>query len=203
MEAKSPAPPSTPPQSIVQDIQQPGNPVIFKSDPPKTIRLNFSSHTIKTVLAGFVMLFLVGGVGVGVYLVGQQQQVKSRASNNDPIPENLSAIVPKNVVSQTATKSAQASSPATASAVGTLANIVIPELESSAEAEENGTGSAQMSGVYDFNGDNTANSIDLSIMYAGWGTPKNDQQKKADMNSDGIINGIDYSIFLPHFNSTL
>lgn len=51
----------------------------------------------------------------------------------------------------------------------------------------------------DFNGDGRTNSIDLSIMYSGWGSPKTDIQKKADLNNDGVVNGIDYAIFLPKF----
>lgn len=202
MEAKKTPSSASPPQSIAQEIQMPGNPVIFKSDPPSSVGVQVSSHTVKTVLASFVMLFLVGGVGVGVYLVGQQQQIKSRASNEqssstNEIPDNLSAVVPKNVVNQSATKSAQATgSASTASGSGSLESIVIPEIDSSPSA-------IPVEESYDFNGDNAANSLDLSIMYAGWGTPENDQQNMADINKDGTINGIDYSIFLPHFNSTL
>ena len=51
----------------------------------------------------------------------------------------------------------------------------------------------------DFNGDGKTNSVDLSILYSGWGTPQSDVQKKADLNKDQIINGIDYSSFLPKF----
>jgi hypothetical protein len=202
MEVKKPESPASPPQSIIQEIQMPGNPVIFKSDAPSSVGLKVSSHTIKTMLASFVMLILVGGVGVGVYLVGQQQKVKSRASNEqssstNEIPDNLSTVVPKEVVSQSATKSAEATrSSRTASGSGSLNSIVIPQTDSSVSAIPDKES-------YDFNGDNAANSLDLSIMYAGWGTPKNDQQRKADINKDGTVNGIDYSIFLPHFNSTL
>jgi len=52
---------------------------------------------------------------------------------------------------------------------------------------------------YDFNGDSAINAVDLSIMYSGWGTPTTDTQKKADLNNDGVINGLDYSQFLPQF----
>lgn len=51
----------------------------------------------------------------------------------------------------------------------------------------------------DFNSDSLVNSVDLSIMYSGWGNPKTEVQKKADLNGDGIINGIDYSLMLPKF----
>jgi hypothetical protein len=37
-------------------------------------------------------------------------------------------------------------------------------------------------------------------MYGGWGTPKTELQSKADLNGDGLINGIDYSQFVQHFN---
>jgi hypothetical protein len=202
MENKSTSTPPTniPPASIAQDIQLPGNPVIFKSDNSSKASLHLPTPNLKVALASFVMLFLVGGVGVGVYLVGQQQQLKSRASN-ETLPENLSAVVPKNVINQSATPSAkEASSSAQSSSSASLNNLVIPPLDSSISAELSSSASAE---VYDFNDDLAANSMDLSIMYAGWGQPKNDQQKKADLNKDGTINGIDYSIFLPFFNKPL
>jgi hypothetical protein len=202
---KSPPSPNTPPASIAQDIQVPGNPTIFKSEKPASVNLNIGAPKLKLALASFVMLFLVGGVGVGVYLVGQQQQIKSRASNND-IPENLSAVVPKNIVNQSATPSAKAASASAqpvSSSSGSLNNLVIPPLDASISGSFSASEAASLTEVYDFNGDETANSIDLSIMYAGWGTPKNDQQRKADLNEDGTINGIDYSMFLPYFNKHL
>lgn len=208
MEAKVPNPPNVPPQSIIQDMQVPGNPVIFKSENSAKANFHIKSPNLKIVLASFVMVFLVGGVGVGVYLVGQQQQIKSRASSNDIVPKNLSAIVPQNVVNQTATPSAKTPLPSSqtnnqSTESSTLTNITIPELDSSLSASINSSESATLIESYDFNNDSAANSIDMSIMYAGWGTPKNDQQKKADLNGDGIINGIDYSIFLPNFNKPI
>jgi hypothetical protein len=188
----------------VNDIPQAGNAVIFKADSPAGSSITMPKLNIKLALASFLMFFLVGGVGVGVYLVGQQQQVKSRASND--VPENISAVVPKNVVN-TATASAQPASasakPSQTTASSSLANISIPEFDSSASAGFTSSESAELSDMYDFNDDSAANSVDLSIMYAGWGTPKNEEQKNADLNGDGIINGIDYSIFLPHFNQPL
>lgn len=197
--------PNTPPASIAQDIQVPGNPTIFKSEKPSSVNLNIKAPNLKLALASFVMLFLVGGVGVGVYLVGQQQQIKSRASNNE-LPENLSAVVPKNVVNQSATPSAKAASASAqtiSSSSGSLNNLVIPPLDASISGSFSASEAASLIEVYDFNDDDTANSMDLSIMYAGWGIPKNDQQKRADLNSDGTINGIDYSMFLPYFNKHL
>ncbi len=202
---KNTSTPNTPPASIAQDIQVPGNPTIFKSEKPSSVNLNIGAPKLKLALASFVMLFLVGGVGVGVYLVGQQQQIKSRASNND-IPENLSAVVPKNIVNQSATpsaKSASASAQPVSSSSGNLNNLVIPPLDASISGSFSASEAASLTEIYDFNDDDTANSIDLSIMYAGWGTPKNDQQKRADLNEDGTINGIDYSMFLPYFNKHL
>jgi hypothetical protein len=193
MESKVPPPPP----SQIADIPQAGNPVIYKADKPVGNHLSLPQPNLKLTLASVVMLFLVGGVGVGVYLVGQQQQIQSRASNE--IPNNLSAVVPKNVVNS-ATPSA---TPATASSAGSLTNITIPELDSSDSADLSSSESALMSDIYDFNGDQAINSLDLSIMYAGWGTPKNDPQKNSDLNGDGIINGIDYSIFLPQFSKPI
>lgn len=52
---------------------------------------------------------------------------------------------------------------------------------------------------FDFNSDSKVNSVDLSIIYSAWGNPQSELQKKADINGDGIVNGLDYSLFLPHF----
>lgn len=59
--------------------------------------------------------------------------------------------------------------------------------------------SVQLKDPSDFNGDGITNSIDLSLMYSGWGNPETDGQKKADLNKDGVINGIDYAQFVPKF----
>ena len=50
---------------------------------------------------------------------------------------------------------------------------------------------------FDFNSDDQINSIDLSVLYSAWGTPETEAQKKADFNGDGVVNGLDYSKFLP------
>lgn len=192
MEAKK----TPPPAPVAQDLPQPGNSVIFKSDASNSNSLSFSIPHLKPILASLVMLFLVGGVGVGVYLVGQQQQVKSRADEN--LSENVTSVVPKELVNQSATPSAQASASASiqplASSSADLSDIQMPDLEVSSTASEEAS-----LGSYDFNDDSLVNSVDLSIMYSGWGVPRNDLQKGADINQDGTINGIDYSLFLPHF----
>lgn len=191
MEAKAPAPI----QTQTQSQQPPGQAVVFKATQTAGKGMSFSPHAAKTVLASLVMLFLVGGVGVGVYLVSQQQQIKSRASNE--IPENLSAVVPKNAVNP-ASPSAQ-TSPQSSTTSSDLNSIVIPELE---ESETTASEAATFVESYDFSDDGIVNSVDLSVMYSGWGTPKNEIQHQADLNGDGIINGIDYSLFLPHFSQT-
>jgi len=66
-------------------------------------------------------------------------------------------------------------------------------------AELSGTSSTSNDKASDFNDDGFINSIDLSLLYSGWGNPKTDVQKKADLNQDGVINGVDYSFFLPKF----
>lgn len=53
---------------------------------------------------------------------------------------------------------------------------------------------------YDFNSDFEVNSIDLSVIYSAWGKPQTDLQKRADLNGDGAVNGLDYALFLPHLN---
>lgn len=59
------------------------------------------------------------------------------------------------------------------------------------------TNSGQTGINFDFNSDEEINSIDLSVVYSAWGTPDTDLQKKADVNGDGVVNGLDYSLFLP------
>jgi hypothetical protein len=51
---------------------------------------------------------------------------------------------------------------------------------------------------FDFNDDGQVNSVDLSLVYSAWGEPETDTQKKADINGDGVVNGLDYSKFLPY-----
>lgn len=51
--------------------------------------------------------------------------------------------------------------------------------------------------AFDFNSDSEVNSIDLSVLYSAWGNPQSELQKKADVNSDGVVNGLDYAQFLP------
>lgn len=61
------------------------------------------------------------------------------------------------------------------------------------------TSSASTSrGEFDFNADNQINSIDLSVLYSAWGKPETEVQKKADINGDGVVNGLDYAKFLPN-----
>lgn len=74
--------------------------------------------------------------------------------------------------------------------------IVTEVLQSTASAQSSG---ATSTGSTDFNNDGLTNSIDLSVLYSGWGDPETDTQKKADLNNDGKINGMDYAVFLPKF----
>lgn len=61
------------------------------------------------------------------------------------------------------------------------------------------TSSALSSGSeFDFNLDNQINSIDLSVLYSAWGEPETEVQRKADINADGVVNGLDYAKFLPN-----
>lgn len=175
---------STPPQPFDQ-------PVVFKAEGSSGNGTSITFNSAKTILASFLMLFLVGGVGVGVYLVGQQQQLKSKASND--IPENLSAVVPKNALN-TPSPTTQATSAAINSDSEDGSDT------SASDSDEDASESAEVDNLYDFSDDGIVNSVDLSVMYSGWGIPQNDNQRKADLNKDGIVNGIDYAIFLPHFN---
>ncbi len=52
---------------------------------------------------------------------------------------------------------------------------------------------------FDFNSDSLINSIDLSVVYSAWGNELDtDLKKKADLNGDGTVNGLDYALFLPN-----
>lgn len=57
--------------------------------------------------------------------------------------------------------------------------------------------SASIPVEFDFNSDNQINSIDLSVLYSAWGEPETAVQRKADINGDGIVNGLDYARLLP------
>ena len=76
-----------------------------------------------------------------------------------------------------------------------------PSSSSEPDALLNSSDSAtlQTSASSDFNNDGRTNSIDLSVMYSAWGKPETDVQKKADLNKDGTVNGMDYAAFLPEF----
>lgn len=77
----------------------------------------------------------------------------------------------------------------------------IPESSASAQTNETLQPASQsgnlINGEFDFNSDNQINSVDLSVLYSAWGTPETETQKKADINGDGVVNGLDYSKFLP------
>ena len=70
-------------------------------------------------------------------------------------------------------------------------------LDTPAASESATTTDAETS---DFNSDGLTNSLDLSLLYSGWGDPETDAQKRADLNNDGKINGLDYSQLLTDFN---
>lgn len=83
---------------------------------------------------------------------------------------------------------------------------VIPESSASAKVQDitrieetlqPSSQSAALVSEFDFNSDDRINSVDLSVLYSAWGTPETEIQKKADINGDGVVNGLDYARFLP------
>src|SRR3989344_986524 len=60
-----------------------------------------------------------------------------------------------------------------------------------------GNSSAADSEAFDLNSDSQINSVDLSVLYGAWGTPTTEIQKKADLNGDGVVNGLDYAKLVP------
>jgi hypothetical protein len=203
MTVKSPPPPVN-----QTDTTDPGIPVVYKSDTKVTASLPVPTGSFKVVVASLAMFFLVGGVGVGVYLVGQKQQLQSQASNVN-IPSNLTSVVKEESLNNETTPSANQTASQAGNTSQKLDTIEIPDLESSAsgielpDLEQLGSSSALSASSYDFNSDSVTNTIDLSVLYSAWGTPKNEAQKKADLNQDGVVNGIDYSMFVPNFNQAI
>ena len=84
---------------------------------------------------------------------------------------------------------------------------VAPALESTSSSQnpsglppadnQAGTSSAADSEAFDLNSDSQINSVDLSVLYGAWGTPTTEIQKKADLNGDGVVNGLDYAKLVP------
>lgn len=54
--------------------------------------------------------------------------------------------------------------------------------------------------AYDINGDGKVNAADLSTIFSGWGKKTTEvKNPKADLNNDGAINTIDYTLFLKSY----
>lgn len=70
------------------------------------------------------------------------------------------------------------------------------QLQDQTTASDSGTLESDES-EFDFNSDSQINSLDLSLLYSAWGNPESELQKKADLNGDGVVNGLDYAQFLP------
>ena len=85
-----------------------------------------------------------------------------------------------------------------ASSSGNIQSSPSPRVEA---ANPVASSSAQTFDPADFNEDGLINSVDLSLMYSGWGKPETDAQKKADLNKDGVINGVDYAMLLTKFKA--
>lgn len=77
------------------------------------------------------------------------------------------------------------------------ASAEVQDITRTGETEQLSSQSAALTSEFDFNSDDQINSVDLSVLYSAWGTPETETQKKADFNGDGIVNGLDYSKFLP------
>lgn len=90
-----------------------------------------------------------------------------------------------------------ASEPQPSLPINTAPSLIPPTTPESPEASSSSSSSADL--IFDFNGDLKVNSADLEVINGAWGIPKTDAQKKADINKDGVVNGLDYSLFLPKF----
>lgn len=165
---------------LVMDIK----PVVMRSDGPTSSPFSKSAFNFKTIGIVLVVILVLAGVGVGVYLTRDHLQFNPKADTPPPAggPAPINSVAPLELTpepSANRANSQQSSSPAV--------------------TENPATAAAQVSEIsYDFNNDGKVNSIDLSFIYASWGTPKPGQEK-ADLNKDGVVNGVDYSLFLPNF----
>ncbi len=292
-----PSAPASPAQSQSKTLV----PTVYRSEKSASQPMKVSPKTVKTLLAGLMMMILVSGVGVGVYLVGQKQQLNPKASDQgidlvitpaqltkkpdeefqvtvgvDPKGQGLTGVelyisykaedlllesIDKGQVLTTvgspskigpgtgsitllssttppttggtlavlkfkalklttgsdiavdSTKTQISTPKENTNALGTtkkstviIANeaAAVPSIQpiiATPSASIQPTEATSSSSVYDFNNDTMINSIDLSVMYSGWGIPKTDLQLKTDLNKDGVVNGIDYSAFIVHFKN--
>lgn len=115
-----------------------------------------------------------------------QAQTRINILGNNTSP--LSALESVNVIINPAKDATAASSPS--------AKL---QTQPASKASQSATPSPNAS-KFDFNSDSEVNSVDLSVIYSAWGNPKTELQKKADLNGDGAVNGLDYSLFLPQLN---
>lgn len=132
------------------------------------------------------------GTGVIATLIFEAKPASSSATTQITFNKQTTKI---NVLNRTENSPADSLGQAEVT-INPSASTPIPKSTSSPLNSPSATNSAEVS---DFNNDGLTNAIDLSIMYAAWGDPETDIQKKADLNHDNKVNGMDYSVFIPKF----
>lgn len=158
-------------------------PVVLKSEDSSSSPFFKPKFNFKMLGVLAVVLISVVGVGAGVYLTGNPLPFmpKAQSPQQSPFP----SLSPLPIITQPIT-----SSTGSTQLVSTeTALLASPTASASAEPD-----------IYDFNTDGAVNTVDLSFMYANWGTAKSESGIKADLNADGVVNGVDYAMLLKRFN---
>lgn len=168
-----------------------GKPVVFKSEDSSGTPFFKSKLNLKFLGIFAVVLLLVTGVGAGVYLTGSPLQLRPQAETPEQTPRpSFSPLQIINNRPSASSESAQPISTGSSTPIST-GSALLATPTASASAEPN---------IYDFNSDSKVNTLDLSFMYVNWGTPKPEAGTKADLNKDGVVNGVDYAMLLKQFN---
>ncbi len=167
-----------PPQPPPSQQPPPAKPEIIINQPEKNSSLNFNKRNVFLSMAVFV---LVGGVGIGTYLVSQRTNLLPQAKEikSTPVPTPSAgprANVPVNqgTINQPPPRIARPTPGAT------------PQ---SSQATSSGTPASQKG---DGNKDGKVDSADLEIAKSLRNQPAS-ANSQLDMNDDGIINSFDIS----------
>jgi hypothetical protein len=171
-----------PPQPF-QTPQPPAKPEIIVNQPEKNSPLNFNGKNILLSMAVFV---LVGGVGVGVYLVDQRTNLLPQAKEVQSSPAPTIASGPRaNAPAGTLPPRVRNSPPALVTKPASPSGIPSP------------TPTAQKG---DGTGDGNIDNQDMELAKSLRNKPAS-ANPQLDMNSDGVINSFDISALSKLINS--
>jgi hypothetical protein len=167
-----------PPQPL-QTPQQPAKPEIIVNQPEKNSPLHFNGKNILLSLAVFV---LVGGVGVGVYLVDQRTNLLPQAKEVQSTPAATIASGPRaNAPTGTLPPRVRNTPQAAITTSASPTNTPLGTPSATPTAQKG-----------DGNGDGNVDNQDLELAKSLRNKPAS-ANPQLDMNSDGVINSFDIS----------